>query len=228
MSSAALPTSRLIAILRGLLPGEASGVGRCLYQAGIRTLEVPLNSPEPLVSIDRLRSSLPADVLVGAGTVLEPGQVADCQAAGAQFIVSPDLNDAVVTETMRRGLGSFPGVATPTEAFRAARLGTLTVKIFPAEQVGIAGMRAWLAVLPPDLALYPVGGVQAGNLAEWLNAGATGVGIGSSLFRPGVSLPALAERAADLVSAWSAAQDARSQRAAADVPVAITAAQPAQ
>jgi 2-dehydro-3-deoxyphosphogalactonate aldolase len=205
-------TAGMIAILRGLRPDEASDVGHCLYEAGIRTLEVPLNSPEPYASIERLRSSLSSDALVGAGTVLEPEQATLCQAAGAQFIVSPDLNETVVTESLRLGLGSFPGVATPSEALRAVRLGTRTLKIFPAEQVGIAGMKAWLAVLPPDVALYPVGGVNAGNLDDWLAAGAAGVGIGSSLYRPGVSLASLAEQAARLVTAWSVALETGSEQ----------------
>ncbi|WP_159619206.1 2-dehydro-3-deoxy-6-phosphogalactonate aldolase [Ruania rhizosphaerae] len=194
----------LIAILRGLEPTEASEVGSVLYESGLRTLEVPLNSPEPLRSIEILRSSLPQDARVGAGTVLTTAQVTSVKEAGGQLVVSPNTNPEVIAATAAAGLASYPGVATVSEAFTAIEAGAGALKLFPAQQVGLAGMKAWLAVLPP-VDLIPVGGVGADEMAEWVAAGATGFGIGSALFAPGVRLEELRTQAAALVQAWDAA-----------------------
>ncbi|UFU03194.1 2-dehydro-3-deoxy-6-phosphogalactonate aldolase [Ruania suaedae] len=193
--------SGLIAILRGLEPTDAAEVGAVLYESGFRTLEVPLNSPEPLRSIEILRSALPQDALVGAGTVLTTAQVASVREAGGQLVVSPNTNAAVIEATVAAGLASYPGVATVSEAFTAIEAGAQALKLFPAQQVGSAGMKAWLAVLPP-VELIPVGGVGAQQMAEWVQAGATGFGIGSSLFTPGVELGELRTRARALAHAW--------------------------
>ncbi|QOR70971.1 2-dehydro-3-deoxy-6-phosphogalactonate aldolase [Ruania alkalisoli] len=194
----------LIAILRGLEPTNAAEVGSVLYESGFRTLEVPLNSPEPLRSIEILRESLPQDARVGAGTVLTTAQVTSVKEAGGQLVVSPNTNPEVIAATVAAGLASYPGVATVSEAFTAIDTGAGALKLFPAQQVGLAGMRAWLAVLPA-VELIPVGGVGAEQMAEWVGAGATGFGIGSSLFAPGVGLNELRTRARELTQAWDAA-----------------------
>ena len=194
----------LIAILRGVTHSEAAEVGRCLYDAGLRAIEVPLNSPEPLRSIAVLRGALPADCLVGAGTVLTSDQVQQSRDAGAEMIVSPNTDPDVIIRTLSLGLRAFPGAATPTEAFAALRAGAKDIKIFPADQVGTAGLKAWTAVLPHGTGLFAVGGVDASSMPAWRAAGATGFGIGSSLYQPGVGIHELQERAAALISAWVA------------------------
>jgi 2-dehydro-3-deoxyphosphogalactonate aldolase len=196
----------LIGILRGLTNADAVRVGQCLYSAGFRALEVPLNSPDPLRTISTLRASLPADCIVGAGTVITVDQVRRCHGAGAQIIVSPNTDIAVVAETVRLGMSSFPGTATPSEAFAAVAAGAGSVKVFPAEQVGIAGLKAWSAVIPKEIGLIPVGGVDASNIGTWLDAGATGFGIGSALFTPGIALDDLFQRAVGMTAALDLAR----------------------
>ena len=195
----------LIAILRGLTESDACTVGRCLYEAGLRTVEVPLNSPEPLRTITTLRALLPDDCLVGAGTVLTAGQVRLCHDAGAQIIVSPNTDTGVITATLELGMQSLPGTATPSEAFRAISAGATRIKIFPAAQVGFDGLKAWTAVVPRETGLIPVGGVDRSNLGAWLAAGATGFGIGSSLYRPGITVEDLRQRADSLIEAVQSA-----------------------
>ena len=204
-TAGATPPTGLIAILRGLTDAEAPGVGRCLYDAGFRVLEVPLNSPEPLRTISTLRTTLPADCLVGAGTVLTVDQVGHCHEAGAQLIVSPNTNPDVIRATVRLELQSFPGAATPSEAFTAIAAGARHVKVFPANQVGIAGLKAWTAVIPREISLIPVGGVDRVDFGAWLGAGATGFGIGSALYTPGISVEILRQRAVSLCTAWGSA-----------------------
>lgn len=189
----------LIAILRGLTPGEAPAVGAALVDAGITTLEVPLNSPSPLESIRLLRDELGDAAQVGAGTVLTVDQVERTIAAGAQLVVSPNTDPQVVRATADAGVASYPGVATVSEAFVALDAGADALKLFPAFQVGIEGMLAWRSVLPPDTGLLPVGGVDASNLADWLTAGAAGAGIGSWLYRAGDDPLQVGARAAQLV-----------------------------
>jgi 2-dehydro-3-deoxyphosphogalactonate aldolase len=195
----------LIAILRGVTEREAADVGRCLYEAGFRALEVPLNSPDPLRSIAAIRTAVPRDCAVGAGTVLTIDQVGQCREAGAEMIISPNTDAEVIRETLRLGMRTFPGAATPTEAFAALSAGARDIKIFPADQVGTAGLRAWTAVLPRGTGLLPVGGVDASTMAAWCAAGATGFGIGSSLYRAGVEIEELRRRAVEILSAWAAA-----------------------
>ena len=203
MTTGFSPTG-LIAILRGLTPDEAVAIGRAVAGAGIGILEVPLNSPDPGQSISLLRNALP-DCLVGAGTVLTTAQVEEAHAAGAQLVVSPNTDAGVIAETLRRGLRSYPGAATPSEAFAALSAGARAVKVFPAVQVGPAGMKAWTDVLPAWAELLPVGGVDAGAFPAWTAAGATGFGIGSALYRPGMRPADVAERARALQSAWERA-----------------------
>lgn len=205
----ALKTAGLVAILRGLHPSEAQAVGEVLYNSGFRSLEVPLNSPEPFKSIEILRRVLPEDAVVGAGTVLTVEQVRDCHAAGAQIIVSPNTNVKVIEETVALGMDSFPGAATPSNAFDAIQAGAKNVKIFPAEQVGLAGFKAWTAVIPNEIGLIPVGGINEENMAQWVDAGATGFGIGSSLYKSGRSLEDLKTRADNLVTAYKTTHEMR-------------------
>lgn len=193
----------LIAILRGVAPDSAADVATAVLAAGFDAVEVPLNSPDPLTSIRRVRAAAGPEARVGAGTVLTPDQVCQVADAGASLVVSPHTRPDVVAETVRLGLESYPGAATPTEAFAALDAGASAVKIFPADTVGTAGMRAWAAVLPAGTALVPVGGVDAGNLGVWARAGAAGAGVGTSLYRPGDSAEAVGARAAELVRAWA-------------------------
>ena len=196
-----MPDVMLVAILRGVTPDEVVGVGEVLYRAGVRAIEVPLNSPDALTSVSRLREHLPAACRVGAGTVLSAADVAAAGAAGAELIVSPNTDEDVIGAALDAGMWSIPGAATPTEAFRAIRAGARDVKVFPAETVGPAGVRAWRAVLPGQVRLLPVGGIDARTIPTFLDAGAAGFGIGSSLYRPGIDLDELARRASTVVAA---------------------------
>ncbi|MGY2202523.1 2-dehydro-3-deoxy-6-phosphogalactonate aldolase [Pseudomonas gingeri] len=203
MLKQALAKNGLIAILRGLRPEEAKAIGRVLYDAGFRTLEVPLNSPQPYDSIRILRDSLPADCLVGAGTVLTPAQVGQVKAAGGQVIVMPHSDPVVLRAAKAAGLYLSPGVATPTEAFAALAEGADVLKMFPAEQMGPAVVKAWLAVLPAGTLLLPVGGITPDNMAVFLEAGVGGFGLGSGLFKPGLSPDEVAVHAKAYMTAWN-------------------------
>lgn len=191
----------LVAILRGLKPEEALDVGQAIVNAGFHILEVPLNSPDPLRSIQILAEAFPR-ALVGAGTVTTAQQVRDIKAAGGQLIISPHLDDNVVCEAVNLGLISLPGVATPSEAFRAIALGAHGLKLFPAEMISPAVVKSIRAVLPKHIKLIPVGGIGIHNMADYRNSGASGFGIGSALFAPGKSAQAVGESAAAFVQAW--------------------------
>ncbi len=193
----------LVAILRGLSPEEALDVGRATVNAGFHILEVPLNSPDPLRSIQILAAAFP-NVLVGAGTVTTAQQVRDIKAAGGQLIISPHLDDNVVCETVNLGLISLPGVATPSEAFKAIALGAHGLKLFPAEMISPAVVKAMRAVLPGHIRLIPVGGIGTHNMTDYRKSGASGFGIGSALYAPGKSAQAVGESAAAFVKAWQA------------------------
>ncbi len=195
----------LIAIVRGITPAQALDVGRAVHAAGFSAIEVPLNSPEPLRSIEILRSGLPEGIRVGAGTVLTEDAVDACADAGAELIVSPNTNTAVIARTVARGLDSFPGTATPSEAFAAIEAGAKQIKLFPGSTIGVSGMQAWASVLPAGIGLVPVGGVSLENAGDWIRGGAHGLGIGSSLFRPGMSTDDTAEVARRFREAWTAA-----------------------
>jgi 2-dehydro-3-deoxyphosphogalactonate aldolase len=197
-------TRNLIAILRGLTPADAEGVGQALVEAGITMIEVPLNSPQPLASIATLQARFGKLARIGAGTVLDVAQVHEVAATGATLIVSPNCDPVVIRASKTAGLTSYPGVMTPTEAFAAVAAGADALKLFPGELIGPVGLRAMRAVLPSDLPLYAVGGVTAQNMAEWRRAGAAGFGIGSALYRPGDSAETVAEKARQIVAAWDA------------------------
>ncbi|WP_066257308.1 2-dehydro-3-deoxy-6-phosphogalactonate aldolase [Hydrogenophaga flava] len=200
-----LSTHGLIAILRGLRPEEARDIGLALHGAGIRLIEVPLNSPDPLQSIRILRDTLPDDTLVGAGTVLQPEACADIAKAGGQLVVMPHSDPAVVRAAKALDLACAPGVATPTEAFAALAAGADVLKMFPAETLGPMGLKAWRAVLTPPVAIVPVGGVTPDALAPYLAAGASGFGLGSALYRAGDNAATVAQRATAFVRAWQQA-----------------------
>lgn len=177
----------LVAVLRGITPEEIEPVGGALVDAGFRMLEVPLNSPRPFDSIAALAKRFGERCLTGAGTVLQVDDVARVEAAGGRLVVMPHADLAIVREAKRRGLACLPGVATPTEAFAALAAGADGLKMFPAEQLSPAVLKAWRAVLPPRTLLFPVGGIRPDNLAPWWAVGADGFGTGSNLFRPGAT-----------------------------------------
>lgn len=191
----------LIAILRGIEPDQALAVGQVLVDAGWRIIEVPLNSPKPLHSIAALRARL-GPCLIGAGTVMDAQQVRDVHAAGGQLIVSPHFDPAVVTEAKQLGMIALPGVATPSEAFAALRIHADGLKVFPAEMVQPAVLKAWCAVLPSHTPLFPVGGIHPDNMAAYHRAGANGFGIGSALFKPGMSIADVQQQALRFRQTW--------------------------
>ena len=177
----------LIAIIRGITPNECEAIGDAIYEGGIRIIEVPLNSPDPLTSIERLAKKFGDRVLVGAGTVLEPTDVGRVWDAGGRIIVSPDTNIDVIAATAAIDLIASPGYFTPSEAFAAVRAGATALKLFPAEAATPAVLKAHLAVIPKDIPVLAVGGVKPDNMRPWLDAGATGFGLGSGLYKPGQS-----------------------------------------
>jgi 2-dehydro-3-deoxyphosphogalactonate aldolase len=191
----------LVAILRGLVPEEAVAVGEAIAEAGFLCIEVPLNSPRPLDSIERLRKALDGRVMVGAGTVLSVEQVGLVADAGGQVCVSPNVNVDVIRSTKARGMISMPGFLTPTEAFLALSSGADAIKLFPADLVGPKGLQSIMAVMPSQARIYAVGGVAPDNIAEWQRAGAAGFGIGSSLFKPGQDAAETGRKAAAFVAA---------------------------
>jgi 2-dehydro-3-deoxyphosphogalactonate aldolase len=192
---------RLVAIIRGVTPDEVEAVGDAIYEAGIRIIEVPLNSPEPLKSIERLARRMGDRALVGAGTVLQPAQVREVQAAGGQLIVSPNANVDVIAAAAAAGMVSCPGYFTPTEAFAALAAGAHALKLFPAEAATPAVLKAQRAVLPKHVPLLVVGGVRADGLEPWLEAGADGFGLGSGVFKPGDSPQQVLAKARTYVTA---------------------------
>jgi len=192
----------LIAIIRGVTPDEVVGVGEALYEAGIRIIEVPLNSPDPLKSIARLAKHMGERAIVGAGTVIEPLQVAEVQAIGGQLIVSPNTNTDVIAATAEAGMVSCPGFFTPSEAFAAIAAGAHILKLFPAEAATPAFVKAQRAVLPRDVPLLVVGGVKPEVMSAWIEAGADGFGLGSGVFKPGNRPERVLENAGAYVAAF--------------------------
>ena len=200
---AAMRRLPLVAILRGLTPADAPSIGAALDSAGFSLIEVPLNSPQPLASIATLVAQLP-NALVGAGTVLTPAQVREVHAAGGQLIVSPNFDADVVRAAAQLGMVCLPGVMTPTEAFAALAAGASGIKLFPAELVPPAGVKALRAVLSPDTRVLPVGGITPEAMAAYRAAGANGFGLGSALYKPGDDVATVAAAARRYVEAWNA------------------------
>ena len=191
----------LVAILRGLEPEEAEPVGEALFEAGLRIIEVPLNSPQPLRSIEILARRLGDRATIGAGTVTTGAQVPEVREAGGTLIVSPHVDERVIAATVEARLVSLPGFCTPTEAFAALGAGATGLKLFPAEGSAPAVLRAMRAVLPPEVPVLPVGGVTPEAMAGWLAAGASGFGLGSALYRNGSSAAEVRARAEEFVAA---------------------------
>ncbi|SDH64951.1 2-dehydro-3-deoxyphosphogalactonate aldolase [Pseudomonas flavescens] len=196
----------LIAILRGITPEEIVPVGLALYEAGFRLIEIPLNSAQPLQSIGLLAAELGDRALIGAGTVLSTRQVEEVAQAGGRLIVSPNCNPEVIRATRRAGLFSSPGVATPSEGFAALEAGAQVLKLFPAEQFTPSIVKAWRAVFSQDIALLPVGGITPAGMAAYVAAGASGFGLGSALYKPGMSAAHVSDNGRAFVAAWKATQ----------------------
>jgi 2-dehydro-3-deoxyphosphogalactonate aldolase len=195
----------LVAILRGVTPARIEGVAAALFEAGIRAIEVPLNSPAPFKSIEILAKTYGERCLTGAGTVLDTANVDRVADAGGRLLVTPNTNPAVIARGVEKKMVVMPGFYTPSEAFAAIAAGARTLKLFPASTGGIAHLKALLAVLPKDVPVYAVGGVGAGNMKEWRQAGAAGFGMGSDLFKPEFSDADIAIRARQSVAAFKAA-----------------------
>jgi 2-dehydro-3-deoxyphosphogalactonate aldolase len=193
----------IIAILRGVTLDEVAAIGDALYAAGIRIVEVPLNSPEPFRSIAALAARFKGRMAVGAGTVLDAESVDRVKSAGGQISVSPDCNEAVIARAVERNLVPIPGVFTPTEAFAAVRSGARHLKLFPAEAAAPVTVKAWKAVLPHEVKIYAVGGVTPANMRDWAEAGCAGFGIGSNIYKPGMRADDVSKAARDFVAAWN-------------------------
>jgi 2-dehydro-3-deoxyphosphogalactonate aldolase len=202
----------LVAILRGITPDEAVPVGQALVEQGFRIVEVPLNSPQPLHSIERLARAFGAQALVGAGTVTDPAQVPAVAAAGGRLIVMPHADAALIGAVKAAGLWCVPGVATPTEAFAALAAGADALKLFPAELLTPPVLKALRAVLPRELKLLPVGGITPQNLGAYVAAGASGFGLGSALYKPADAAAQVRARAQAFVRAWRAASETGAER----------------
>ena len=194
----------LIAILRGVQPEEVLAIGHALFEAGFRIIEIPLNSPQPLESIQKLADVFHDRALIGAGTVMAPVEVDRIAAAGGRLIVMPHSNPEIIRQTKTKDLISLPGVATPTEAFTALAQGADGLKMFPGETLPPTVVKAWRAVLPTDCGLFPVGGISPVKMAAYIAAGASGFGLGSSLYQPGLSAAQVGDRAAEIIAAWKA------------------------
>jgi 2-dehydro-3-deoxyphosphogalactonate aldolase len=196
--------SGIIAILRGVTPGEVLDVAEALISEGVTTIEVPFNSPDVLDSIAKLSDRFGDSASIGAGTVLTEDDVTKAAAAGARFVVAPNTNPAVIARARALGLAAYPGAFTATEVFAAIDAGANAVKLFPTDKLGPDGIKALRAVLPQDYPLIAVGGVDAGNLGAFLDAGCQALGVGGSLFKPGMARAEIARRAKTLVTALKA------------------------
>ena len=192
----------LVAILRGLRPEESVEIAQTLYDAGFRLIEIPLNSPEPFDSIAAVRKALPAEALVGAGTVTTLADVARLDRIGADLVVMPHADTEVIAAAKTAGMICIPGIATPTEAYAALSAGADALKVFPAELVGPAAVKAIRTILPAGTRLFPVGGIAPDTMGPFRSAGVAGFGLGSALYSPGDTVEAVTDKAARFVSAW--------------------------
>jgi len=195
----------LVAILRGIKPDEADAIVSALIEAGMTAIEIPLNSPEPFRSIEAAVKRAPADVLIGAGTVLTVAEVDRLHDVGGRLLVSPNVDVEVLARAGERAMVTMPGVFSPTEALLAARAGASSLKFFPASVLGAAGITATRAVLPPNLMIAAVGGVSDQNFADYVKAGISAFGLGSSLYKPGMTAADIAIRAKATIEAYDAA-----------------------
>ncbi len=195
----------LIAILRGITPPEAAATAAALIEAGITKIEVPLNSPDPFDSIKAMVAAHDNDALIGAGTVLSPEDAGRVAQVGGKLVVSPNCDQRVIVATKAAGMQSWPGVMTPTECFTALKSGADGLKIFPASLIGPDGIKAIRAVLPTGTQVYAVGGAGPDNFGDWLAASADGFGIGSALYKPGMSVDEVKTRARNIVAAYDEA-----------------------
>ena len=196
----------VVAILRGLQPHEAVAVGAALVESGIRIIEVPLNSPDPLASIAALQSAFGDTALIGAGTVLSVEAAEGLHGVGGRIMVTPNTDPSVIAKGVQLGLEVMPGFMTPSEAFAAINAGARRIKLFPAARLGTPYVKAVKDVLPRNVGVWAVGGTDAATIGEWLNAGCEGIGVGGALYRPGDSADQVGERARQLVTAWQAAK----------------------
>lgn len=201
IASGALP---VVAILRGVQPDEAIAVGTALVSAGITLIEVPLNSPRPFESIARLVEALGSRATIGAGTVLDTAEVAELARIGAKLVVSPNCEAAIIAASIAAGMSPLPGVMTPNEAFTAIKAGAMRLKLFPAGSVSPAHCRALREVLPSDVGVWAVGGIDAGNLGSWFDADCEGIGLGGSLYRPGDTPDEVRTKAEKIIAALEA------------------------
>lgn len=192
----------VVAILRGLSPDEALPITGALVEAGIRLIEVPLNSPDPFTSIAAMQREFGDVAAIGAGTVLDAASVDRLADAGARLMVTPNIDPPLIERGIARGLEVMPGFLTPSEALAAYRAGARKLKLFPASAMGLSYLKAVREILPKDVQLWAVGGTGADNLGEWLSGGAVGLGVGGALYKPGVTAVEIGERARVLVQAW--------------------------
>ncbi len=200
-----LAPTPLVAILRGVTPDEADSIAAVIVEAGFGAIEVPLNSPDPIASVEIIARLFGDRVMVGAGTVLEPHEVDEVAEAGAKLVVAPNADRAVIERAVHRGLAALPGVATMTEALAALKAGASGLKLFPGEAIPPEVVRAWRSVLPKETQLYPVGGVTPERIAPYRRAGASGFGVGSALYKPGAGVESVARAARAFVKAWNEA-----------------------
>lgn len=199
---AALKDLPLVAILRGVRPDEVDAIFDTLVTAGFRMIEIPLNSPRPWESIERLSKRCPDDVVIGAGTVLDPEACQRLADLEAPLVITPNTDPAVIGEAVSQDLAPMIGCMTPTEALTAVQAGATTLKLFPAGKLGTGYFKDIKAVLPPDLPVFAVGGIDLDNLGEWVAAGIDGFGFGGSVYRPGWSADEVGERARALIGEW--------------------------
>ena len=198
---AAFATCPLVAILRGVRPDEVVAIGEELVAAGFTLIEVPMNSPDPLDSVARLVAALGDRAMIGAGTVLTPAQVDSVREAGGRMVISPNMNADVIRASVAAGMVSLPGIATPTEALAALDAGATALKLFPAEAASPAVLKAMRAILPRETRVLPVGGIVPDGMGPWRDAGAAGFGLGSALYKPGLSADAVGANARAFVAA---------------------------
>jgi 2-dehydro-3-deoxyphosphogalactonate aldolase len=199
-------TAPIVAILRGVAPDEVLAIGEALVDAGIRLIEVPFNSPDPATSIRMLQQAFGDRAAIGGGTVLDIAAVEALAATGGTIMVTPNTNPAVIARGVELGLEPMPGFVTPSEAFQAIAAGARRLKLFPAVAFGPAYLKAVREILPKTVSVWAVGGTGADNLADWLAAGAEGIGVGGALYKPGDTAAVVGTRARALVAAWQAAR----------------------